>query len=293
MKPATIRTALLAIGMGVMTASCGSSPAEPAAAAPSSTTATTTTTVAERPSQPLDELVRIDSGRMHLRCVGAGESTVLLIAGWAEGRESWGAIEAPLAEHARVCSYSRFGTGTSDVPSSTQTFTTQATDLHALLEEAGEPGPYLLVGHSFGGAEAVTFASRYSGEVRGLVLLDASPTTWPAAVCSVAAYEGGCAVMNDPALDPERLDVVPAFEEVATIRSLEDLPMTVVTAAHRIDPALAPAELARLDTLWAEGLELWAGLSTASSIVTVADTGHHIQIDQPQAVIDEVLGLLS
>ena len=84
-------------------------------------------------------------------------------------------------------------------------------------------------------------------EVTGLILLDATPTTWPATVCSVAAYEAGCAVMRNPALDPERVDVFPAFEQVATITSLGDLPMTVMTAAHRDGTGLPPGELERLD----------------------------------------------
>ena len=71
----------------------------------------------------------------------------------------------------------------------TQTFETQAPDLHALARQAGEPGPYVVVGHSFGGAEAVTFTSQYPDEVTGLMLVDASPTTWPTTACSVAAYE--------------------------------------------------------------------------------------------------------
>ena len=191
-----------------------------------------------------------------------------------------------------ICSYARFGTGTSDAPAATQTFDTQATDLQALLDSAGEPGPYLVLGHSFGGPEAVTFASKYPEEVTGLILLDASPTTWPTTACSVPAYEALCTVMHDPALDPERLDTFGAFEAVDAITSLGDLPMTVITAAHREDPALAPAELARLDAAWAEGVQRWAALSPSATVVVVEDTGHHIEVDQPALVIDQVLNLL-
>jgi pimeloyl-ACP methyl ester carboxylesterase len=99
--------------------------------------------------------------------------------------------------------------------------------------------------------------------------------------------------MHDPTLDPERLDVFPAFDAVATITSLGDLPMTVMTAAHRTDPALAQSELARLDTLWAEGVDRWAGLSSSASIVWVEDTGHDIQLDRPQLVVQELLKLLA
>jgi pimeloyl-ACP methyl ester carboxylesterase len=283
-----ITAAFTAIGIALAASACGSSAAETAGAAD----AVNTTTAVERPHHPVDALVSIDHGRLHLRCVGRGETTVLLVAGWGEGDESWGAVEPAISERARVCSYERFGTGTSDVPTSTQTFDTQATDLHALLDEAAEPGPYVVVGHSFGGAEAVTFASKYPDDVTGLLLVDASPTTWPATVCSVAAYEPLCTVFHDPTLDPERLDVFPAFAEVATISSLGDLPMTVMSAAHYTDPELAPSERARLDTIRADGVEQWAGLSSTSSIVSVEDTGHHIQLDQPQVVVDELLQLV-
>ncbi len=295
----TITAAFVTLGISLAASACGTSSPEGTGEGATVVPATTTTVVpattatVERPSHLVDELVSIDNGQMHIRCIGSGAQTVVLIAGWDDGGDKWGAIEPAISERARVCSYSKFGTGTSDAPSSTQTFDTEAADLHALLDEAGEPGPYVALGHSFGGAVAVTFASKYADEVSGLVLLDASPTSWPATVCSVAAYEGGCAVMHDPTLSPERLDVFRAFEEVATITSLGDLPMTVITAAHRTDPALAQSELARLDAVWAEGVGRWAGLSSSSSVVSVENTGHNIELDQPQVVIQELLDLLA
>jgi pimeloyl-ACP methyl ester carboxylesterase len=237
-------------------------------------------------------LVAIGAGRLHVRCAGTGDTTVLLVPGWGNGSETWADVEPAIVERARVCTYDRFGTGTSDPPATTQTFETQASDLHALLGEIGEPGPFVVVGHSFGGAEGVTFASDYAGEVVGLMLVDASPTTWPAAVCSVPAYAGGCAAMRDPTQHAERLDVYPAFEQVAKITSLGDLPLTVVTAAHRAGDGLTAAELARLDRTWREGTERWSQLSSRSSIVTVQDTGHEIQHDQPAVVVDELVKLL-
>ena len=68
--------------------------------------------------------------------------------------------------------------------------------------------------------------------------------------------------------------------------------MTVVTAAHRDPQGLSPGELARLDTVWAEGMDRWAGLSSSSSVVSIEDTGHHIELDQPQLVVEELLELL-
>ena len=211
----------------------------------------------------------------------------------------WGSIEAPIAQDARVCSYDRFGTGTSDPPSTVQTFTSQAGDLRTALQTLDEPGPYVVVGHSFGGAEAVAFASMYPNDVAGLLLLDASPTTWPDAVCTVPAdgtdaargFAETCAAFA-PAANPEQLDAPAAFAEVDAITSLGALPMTVVTAAAHPYAGLDADELAHLTDVWNTGQQAWASLSSVGHVVTVADTGHDIQLDQPAAVIDQIQKLL-
>jgi pimeloyl-ACP methyl ester carboxylesterase len=49
-----------------------------------------------------------------------------------------------------------------------------ASELHALLQNAQIPGPYVLVGWSYGGLYIRAYAGQYSKEVAGLVLLDSS-----------------------------------------------------------------------------------------------------------------------
>jgi pimeloyl-ACP methyl ester carboxylesterase len=225
---------------------------------------------------------------------------VLLIAGFEAGSDGWAKVEPAISERTRVCSYDRPGTGTSDPAVATETFRTQATGLHALLSTVGEPGPYVVVGHSFGGAEAVTFASLYADEVTGVVLIDASPTTWPPTVCAVADDGSDAAAMLlalcamfAPTGNSEHLDAVAAFAEADQIVSLGSLPMAVITATHRELPAdLAPSEVARLNEAWNQGQKDWVALSMASHLVSVDDTGHHIEIDQPGVVIDEIIHLL-
>jgi pimeloyl-ACP methyl ester carboxylesterase len=259
-----------------------------------------TTAAAPRPTATIDELIGDVGERVHIRCVGQGPTTVVLIAGFGGGADGWATIEPAIAASARVCSYERPGTGTSDPATSTETFTTQATDLHSLLGTVGEPGPYVVVGHSFGGAEAATFASMFADEVAGLVLLDATPTSWPAAICAVpddgsdaaAMLLGVCGTFA-PTGNSEHLDAVAAFAEAAQIASLGSLPMAVITADRRELPAdLAAPEVARLNEAWNVGQNDWMALSTDAHLVSVEHTGHHIEIDQPGVVIDEINRLL-
>ena len=144
------------------------------------------------------------------------------------------------------------------------------------------------------------FAARYADEVSGLALVDASPTTWPAALCSgpvdgteaAATVHGDCAGFL-PTGNSERLDVVAAFAEVSTVVSLGSLPMAVITAVGRELPSgLAVSEVARLTEAWNQGQQTWAALSTTSHVVRVDRTGHHIEIDQAAVVIDEITRLL-
>jgi pimeloyl-ACP methyl ester carboxylesterase len=227
--------------------------------------------------------------------------TVLLVAGFGDAGDNWGAIAPAISSRSRVCSYTRFGLGASDRPSRDQTFETEAADLHALLRAAGEPGPYVVVGHSFGGAEAVMFAARYGEDVDGLLLLDASPPEWPAAVCSVPddgsemanGFRQTCDAVSTAGGNAERLDAVRAFAEVGAIRSLGDVPMMVATRADVTYPGLAAAADGALAQVWHAGQAHWASLSSSARLVTVAHSGHYLQIDQPAAVIDAIRSLVA
>jgi pimeloyl-ACP methyl ester carboxylesterase len=293
----------------------GPSPTMTTTAATSATSATSTTTASTtapvtpntnaaievRPTATIDELVAVQGARLHVRCTGSGDTTVLLIAGFEAGSDGWAKVEPTISARTRVCSYDRPGTGTSDPADATETFSTQAADLHEVLAKIGEPGPYVVVGHSFGGAEAVTFASEFTDEVTGLVLVDASPVTWPGALCDVAddgsdaatMLRGLCAGWSDPNGNVEHLDVLAAFAGAATITSLGTLPIVVVTAVDRqFAPGLAAEETARLTDVWDSGQQQWSQLSTASRVVSVEDTSHYIQLDHPDVVIDEITRLL-
>ena len=93
-----------------------------------------------------------------------------------------------IAETNRVCAYDRPGTilatgegaedflpSRSDPVDQPTTLQDHVDDLHALLKASGERGPYVVVGHSMGGAVSRLYASEYPEDVSGLVLVDPTP----------------------------------------------------------------------------------------------------------------------
>jgi pimeloyl-ACP methyl ester carboxylesterase len=121
------------------------------------------------------EMVDVGEHRLHLSCVGQGSPTVVLDAGWAYTSVEWSAwVQPEVAKHTRVCAYDRAGMGWSEPEPGPPNFTQTADELHALLQNADEGGPYVLVGHSLAGLYSRIYADRYPEEVVGMVLVDSS-----------------------------------------------------------------------------------------------------------------------
>jgi len=88
-------------------------------------------------------------------------------------------VQREVAQFSRAVSYDRAGHGWSDATSEPRTARQIAKELHALLNAAGVPGPYVLVGHSFGGYVVRAFADLYRHDVVGMVLVDSiHPAEW-------------------------------------------------------------------------------------------------------------------
>jgi pimeloyl-ACP methyl ester carboxylesterase len=119
-------------------------------------------------------MVAVHGRLLHLRCEGRGGPTVVLITGFGEISSVWSWVAADVGRDTRVCAYDPAGRGWSESSDAPQDGIARADDLHDLLKNAGETGPYVLVGHSLGGLYARSFAAEYPDQVAGMVLLDAT-----------------------------------------------------------------------------------------------------------------------
>ena len=116
--------------------------------------------------------------KLNLDCEGdrghAGIPTVILDSGLGVPALGWIRVQPQVASFARVCSYDRAGYGWSDEGSEPRTSLEIAKELRALLDSAGERGPYVVVGHSFGGFNMRVFTSLFPAEVAGGILVEGS-----------------------------------------------------------------------------------------------------------------------
>ena len=266
-------------------------------------------------------LVDIGSGRkMYLRCRGTGSPTVVFVGGLRASADDWSisdkskpAVFSEVSEFTRVCAYDRPGTPVGDNPSRSDPAPQPTTargaviDLHALLSASHEAGPYVLVGHSFGGLIVKLYASTYPKDVAGLVLIDAlseglrdaeTPEQW---ATQRKLIEGD--VKESLALYPalERIDVNRSFGQARAAPPLRSIPLIVLSADRGWGPQVPsmiaagklPSDVPEdfgyvTDAAQKKTQERLAKLVPNAKHITNTHSGHDIHKEQPQLVIDSI-----
>jgi pimeloyl-ACP methyl ester carboxylesterase len=270
---------------------------------------------------PPGVMVSVDDHRLHLNCSGEGSPTVILESGLGGNSLDWTRVVPGVASFTRVCAYDRAGYGWSDLGPMPRTSLRIATELHQLLQSADLPAPYILVGHSYGGYSVRLFASRYPEETAGLVLVDASheqqfrylrkakagssfrhDNSW-------AGRAGGLGVPENLPAEVRALDQLLVGTDKAT-KTLQNetryfqfsaeqtrvfagsaggIPVTVLSRGRRVWPHDEQGD--RLEAVWEKLQEdLFVRLGTSQRIA--AGSGHYIQLDEPDIVIDSIHDLV-
>jgi len=213
-------------------------------------------------------------------------------AGLCQVMKTWDRVVAEVAKFAQVVVYDRAGLGGSDLGPRPRTSQQNVNELRALLVNAGIPGPYVMVGHSFGGFNVRLFASQYPAEVAGMVLIDASYEEQYLRFAAIkSAGERTTYLRHESGENCEKVNLIASAELVHAAPSLPLVPVVVLTA----DPYQGKDSPA--DAKWAQlQLEMQSRLARLVSEgkqTMVAGSGHFIQQDQPKVVIDTILAIVN
>ncbi|MCB9780930.1 MAG: alpha/beta hydrolase [Alphaproteobacteria bacterium] len=269
------------------------------------------------------DLLQVDGRLLHLHCIGDGAPVVVFITGLNGTASVVGPVQRAAAETTRACAYDRAGLGYSEPTDHPRRAAETADELAALLDAAVITEPLVLVGHSWGGILARSFATRQPDRVAGMVLIDSSHEGQLDALGEAAAegvplpFQLGrvlqplgvvrlagmveAATASIPTLsDADRASLIATSGQSHTSRAngLEFLSMAAELDARGAPPDLRDLPLIVLsqdghgpEGLSGDELTRWQGLqrdlasrSSAGRLEIVADSGHVIMWDQPDAV---------
>jgi pimeloyl-ACP methyl ester carboxylesterase len=303
--------------------SCG-----PAAPSGSDRTPTPASTASTR--EDISGTVDVGGGRrIYVECRGQGSPTVVLISGKGNGAEDWlqvldpadpvhdtpgddvsagmgkllrsdDAVLPSVARFTRVCAYDRpdvrlEGDDLTTPRSQPHTADLDVDDLHALLAALGEPGPYVLVPHSYGGVVATLYARTFPEEVSGLVMVDTA-TEVMADVISPAKLANWDA--TNAATSPqlrEGVELVDAFARIDRASPMPDVPAVVLSADKSWRTDLLPPELDQTDMVTFDdwlGLQDRLAFALHAEHITETNSGHNIYLYSPALVVDAIRDLV-
>jgi len=216
------------------------------------------TEIDRRRFPPPGRLIDVGGYHLHLQVMGDRQPgpTVLLEAGMASFSTNWYWVQTTLATTSRVVAYDRAGLGWSDSASRPRDARHSAEELHRALVKAELAGPYIVVGHSYGGLVMRAFADLYPDEVAGMVLVDAShPDQWARIPASL---NGHLTALSNR--------VVAVLAWFGVLRAIDMLTPQVASGlpAHEYAVMKAMLALPRSSSTGADGLDAWDDLTRPS-----------------------------
>jgi pimeloyl-ACP methyl ester carboxylesterase len=243
-----------------------------------------------------------------------GEAAVVFESGGATPLETWDPVLAAVARFAPVVAYDRAGTGESAWDGLPPTPERVGARLERILDALRVPPPYVLVGHSWGGALVRYFAAAHPDRVAGVLYLDPTDITLTRADmvalfesfgAGAQEYDAFAATMKQalagaPVALRAEADVILSLLERAprqrSIPAAPDLPSSVIVAGRIAAP---PRGMFAFDTdAYARALHasqvrrLRAWVRGGGTFRVATDAGHLVHADEPALVVSTIQALI-
>ena len=239
----------------------------------------------------VDERIDIGVATLHVRCLGKGSPTVVLDSGPGDMWITWQRVMFDVAKFTRVCAYDRAGLGDSSRGPKPRTSQQMANELAALLDKVKIQGPYVLVSHATSNWIDRLYTAQHSDQVSALVFV--SPFHEDIISGTLAIYSSNptelASTRQQIANQGEGQSVddwLTSADQVRAAGTLGDLPLVLV-ARGKIE---APSDLygKQLNAMLAKQEQQLLALSTNSTRLVADKSGHFIQRDQPQTVVEAI-----
>lgn len=274
--------------------------------------------------KPPGKLIDVNGRKMHIYCIGNKSPTIILDSGTGGFSLEWKDIQHSLSQYVRVCAYDRAGYGWSDMGPLPRTTKRITHELHTLLQNAGIHGPYIMVGHSFGGFTAQYFARYFNHEIAGIVLIDSSheeqvyrlPENGKDVVRRSLHQDRSNMVTRSVLHEHFPKEVAAVAQQLMTrwtalltwreemanyalssreLRDVHDrpileIPIVVLTRGKRVWPNTPYGDA--METVWKELQDELSSLNGNSTHIIAENSGHVIHLDEPELVVDAIHDVL-
>jgi pimeloyl-ACP methyl ester carboxylesterase len=256
---------------------------------------------------------------------GTGEHTIVLLHGFSDNLTTWNRVVPPLAVTNRVIAIDLPGFGNSSRPWSRPLLPGYVDVVRAVLDAEDVTGPVSLMGNSMGAVVSLLFAARYPSRSDGVVLIDmpglrSVPRVWRMAMSKpselglrtalrwvpdrAAQFGLGWAYTHIAAARPSRLDPI-VREAFVSPYALRDSIAAIMPLGRTVVRELQTAQLGALVATVSVPVLLVFGardlltpprvlrrIGRPGGAVVLPGCGHCPQIDQPEALLTEVLPFL-
>jgi pimeloyl-ACP methyl ester carboxylesterase len=234
-------------------------------------------------------LIDVEGRKISYKAAGAGSPTVVLEYGLGGSSGNWDNIFPEVARFTRVVSYDRAGYGKSEPGPGPRSQERLAKELHTLLHNAGIMPPYVLVGHSLGGANIRAFAYLFKDEVAGLVFVDPfnerifTSQTKPELDAAMDQQDAG--LKNAPAGAQGEWKFISSevrngFPQLLAYGPPPDVPMMIIISGRDRPPRWATSAI--------EEFAPWVTSAREAGLVFTTDNPHNVMAADPELVISSI-----
>lgn len=225
---------------------------------------------------------------------GQGSTTVVFESGFGQGAEAWQDVIAELGPQCRCIAYARAGVGKSGTDGKPKTIDAHVQDLAAVIASLAPDTKVVLVGHSYGGLVATTYARKHPDRLQGLVLVDPATLAQRHAFKAadrkrVEADDAALLGMLPPKMAEDYKALVAQLDSEAALEAQAepDVPVALLTATQVATEPFVFEETAQGKALWKrQHAALFAGYSRGTHRYFA--TGHNIHREEPKAVAEAV-----
>ncbi|PFZ06756.1 alpha/beta hydrolase [Bacillus pseudomycoides] len=241
-------------------------------------------------SKEYEKYVNIDGAALYTKVIkGKKDNPVIIMdAGYGDYSKTWDQVAEEITEYGTVLLYDRAGLGKSEKSPNSRVSSEMVKELREILQQLHLKPPYIFVGHSFGGINVRLFAFLYLEETAGLILVDSTPENYREKFLPIMSSEFQEAYYKQFTYEGTYEEFMRSLGEIDRHpQTLGNMPLVIVAAGKKdfySDEAQAQ---------WIKMQKELLQLSNNHRMIIALNSGHYIQRDEPEYVIEAVKWIVS